>query len=748
MSAESTPSSSKLPRRRNGKEQACEPCRKAKIACDHNTPVCGRCRRRKSSNCVYLDAPMTKKRDSIVIPRASSVAVEQPQSSVSVPQRSTTSSSVSSVTPASSTSIRSPTNALASVRSGGFFGPTNFSAIFQENRENLGNVPIQISNDSDPYTPSFESVQSQTFLMLTETECCRGCESPRVALGMKVLRAIPDQHTFEFLLHWYFEKPHEAAFHKPMVMACAASLQKTFGRQLKEPRSTKDLEYISSILCKNGAVAAPDELNSYDAYVEAFSGMNLRWETIGMIFACLTAALLSIPERDGFYCTQVESRRNRKHFAMEMKDCVQACITLSNYMDLINMQMVALLFSNLMLQTLLGGDTSLVAWRQIGDLCSASTALGLHRELEVGRPHSFGLERRRLLFTLVFNLDKRMSMLVGRPPSLSHRYCRYTLPLDLSDEEMVNEDDFQKAVSELDENGWNTKGEIYPTTIVRAINTICVVVNEILELSLGDFEQCTNDRIKSLQSSLSEKYLSIPNFVRWDSSLLRSTETRNDNKFWRRLIFHLEYLGDVLLLERLANKQGMTDGQTMIDSAREMLDLVVLVWVQRDRFDEHHHAYDWILMCWGVPAAGVLCVQLLNQMKAPLNPQFLNLNLPRSEIVQNLSLLIGFLDWVRPAAGNYQLCGRMRQIIKQILDRILNPTPVSSQESAAQAQAQVLNSNQNQNQNFDLTGMEFDPAVFETGGFDELDNLDWLNSVDWSRGPWIDLGVQDGAAPK
>jgi hypothetical protein len=43
---------------------------------------------------------------------------------------------------------------------------------------------------------------------------------------------------------------------------------------------------------------------------------------------------------------------------MEMKDCVQTCITLSNYMDLINMQMVSLLTKNLILQTVLSGDTS------------------------------------------------------------------------------------------------------------------------------------------------------------------------------------------------------------------------------------------------------------------------------------------------------------------------------------------------------------------------------------------------------
>jgi len=42
-------------------------------------------------------------------------------------------------------------------------------------------------------------------------------------------------------------------------------------------------------------------------------------------------------------------------------------------------------------------------------------------------------------------------------------------------------------------------------------------------------------------------------------------------------------------------------------------------------------------------------------------------------------------------------------------------------------------------------GLDVGMSGFEqTGHFDEgLDNLDWLNSVDWSRGPWINL---DGLA--
>nr|POE53260.1 hypothetical protein CFP56_28482 [Quercus suber] len=47
--------------RRNGKQASCEPCRRAKIRCDHQTPTCGRCKRRGvTAECFYHPAPLTK----------------------------------------------------------------------------------------------------------------------------------------------------------------------------------------------------------------------------------------------------------------------------------------------------------------------------------------------------------------------------------------------------------------------------------------------------------------------------------------------------------------------------------------------------------------------------------------------------------------------------------------------------------------------------------------------------------------
>jgi hypothetical protein len=85
-------------------------------------------------------------------------------------------------------------------------------------------------------------------------------------------------------------------------MATASSLWLTFGKQLKEPRRLDNLEEISAIICKNNETALPEH-EDYQPWFDSFTGMNLRWETVGSVFAALTTALLSLPERDAFFCS-------------------------------------------------------------------------------------------------------------------------------------------------------------------------------------------------------------------------------------------------------------------------------------------------------------------------------------------------------------------------------------------------------------------------------------------------------------
>ena len=148
---------------------------------------------------------------------------------------------------------------------------------------------------------------------------------------------------------------------------------------------------------------------------------------------------------------------------------------------------------NFFLTFLLG----LVVWRELGDLVSASTALGLHRQVDDGQRVTFISQAKKRLFTVIFNIDKGSSLLCGRPPALSYRYTKFKLPLDISEEAVMRGGaELQRAIQALDADGWNTEGQLYPATTTRAHGLLSIVLNEVLELSLGDAMDGTSDRTR------------------------------------------------------------------------------------------------------------------------------------------------------------------------------------------------------------------------------------------------------------
>jgi hypothetical protein len=122
-------------------------------------------------------------------------------------------------------------------------------------------------------------------------------------------------------------------------------------------------------------------------------------------------------------------------------------------------------------------------------------------------------------------------------------------------------------------------------------------------------------------------------------------------------------------------------------------------------------------MCYGMPSTGILCTELLKQTK---QPNEVDVRMPVSEVVQNLSLMIGFVDWTRPIAGNYKLCRRMFQVIKRVLDQVF--TPGGEKRSSLDSEVPLTQD-----------------TLTDCLSFNDLDDFEWLSSIDWGRGPYIDM---------
>lgn len=197
-------------------DYTCPQCRKGKLRCDHNSPVCGRCaRRNKPDQCVYHPAPLTKPRQSPGAQKISvtpirtsgtplplSIETNQRNGLVSPPHSNTPSlytrefsalrttsglnglsgslgglSAIQSpsllpmATPisgedrrtSSSASYASPESANMSFRDSktGFLGPTSYNAVFTENPGSLSVItePYDVEESSHLPPVSPEKIQ-------------------------------------------------------------------------------------------------------------------------------------------------------------------------------------------------------------------------------------------------------------------------------------------------------------------------------------------------------------------------------------------------------------------------------------------------------------------------------------------------------------------------------------------------------------------------------------------------------------
>ncbi len=160
----------------------------------------------------------------------------------------------------------------------------------------------------------------------------------------------------------------------------------------------------------------------------------------------------------------------------------------------------------------------------------------------------------------------------------------------------------------------------------------------------------------------------------------------------------------------------------------EMIDTSMMFWMKRDQLMRFSHVFDWIVsnLCalllysctdvrqityYGIPSAGVICIELLKDAcrKSPIR-------FSRSNGIQKLTLFIAFLEWVRPTDGNYTLAQRLKKVIRRVLDHVLEPTPKEVRGEGGQ--------------------FPFDPML---PPFDEVNDLDWLNTIDWTQGSWMDF---------
>lgn len=232
------------------------------------------------------------------------------------------------------------------------------------------------------------------------------------------------------------------------------------------------------------------------------------------------------------------------------------------------------------------------------------------------------------------------------------------------------EDNLVKVKASLNEHGYNRAGMINRPSFLRAMYGASFVYEDILELSLGA-APVDHSRIRTIKAQMESQYAQQPAAFH---------ETVNRDLFSRGPIFRsffiieiqLTHLHQDFLLDRIENGTESLHFGTVED----MLRIVLTFWTEREQYLGHEDDIHWMICCYGIPAASAIAVGLWKASDA-IRPNLDSWRNSRSENVQNLSLFIAALDWIKPTDGSYGLCQRTMGMLKNILDRILAPTQVT-----------------------------------------------------------------------
>ncbi|KAF2027170.1 hypothetical protein EK21DRAFT_102720 [Setomelanomma holmii] len=692
--------------RRNGKLQACEPCRKGKLRCDHMMPTCGRCAKRsKPEQCVYHPAPLTK----APTPLEANFDASSPR----VNSFSTAYHSAADHMTTRDAYIPAPKR----VKHAGHIPPQEVRSPMPLSPESVEDLrkPLPAVNYQ---ANSLELDRSANFInhsaVVAENELSVGIQS--LDTGAMFTAKASQMHI-----------DRGAA---PMVKLWLDGLNSTWHKTL-EPGKPEELQLMSEKIWDNTLMPVSRVLNAHTTpreFCTNVTGPYLRWEVVGIIVTLVSLLAQSLKDGDPIFCSHDDAPIDRAALALRMHNASELCVQFCDDHGILNDMYLWLLYENSIAYCSMRSKGSYENSKKNASLATALISYNLHQKIVVDQRTPFFMsELRKRLFICAYDNDKYLAAFSGRPPKLTRHYCVLQIPLDLNDAQTMSQGkELEEVVNDLDGKGWNQQGKVQRSTFARLSATNALITEEILELSLGNLSRDeVHRRAAEVEIRTDESWNELPDFLRIDVGDTW-TPRRTPLELLSLAIVRLNHWDHHFMLQRTLSKNVNVNpgipNIRLLSVCTEMFDFIVLLVGNKDHFRDFQVDFVQILTKYGIPAAATLAVELLHQEQYPTSASACAYPLDRSDTIQGLSVFVACLGTIRPDASGYQSCDRARTFLKKILDTILGPglAAVSTLQSAAGPDDPMLGA----------------PLLQPAS---DGDFVRWLEGMEWDQDSWINF---------
>ncbi|KAJ5929317.1 hypothetical protein N7454_007165 [Penicillium verhagenii] len=525
----------------------------------------------------------------------------------------------------------------------------------------------------------------------------------------RALIQIPTRALCDGLIQHAIKYP-DFGCHEPFLMSIHNSWWETFGTLLEDgAHPLQNLEPVLQKLWTNTASRKIDSLLSDSReWLNSWTGVNTTWDSLAYLLSEYGSAYASLPSSHPLLvgCDKAKVCRN-------LGKGIKACFLICEAQEISTVNLVNAHASMVLLQNSYDSDDcSLV--RLVVDM-------GLHRRPTYACFLQTQLEHKA--FHRAFAMDKSIATSGGRPPQLTRRLNRCPLPLDLSDEELLlSGTELDLVLGRLDAGGWSIGECSHPVSYLRALS------------KLGHHREETSG-YSDILNRLQTTYKGLPQRLQYTPDHHKHLAPFD---FLNVIFLHLEYQKNIFLLYRLSRAVPLSQNQPLLSSAKAIINVMTMLYTNKDRLGEMFLFFPWAVMFYGTPAAAIIAIELL------VRPQYISTIStteiqPRSETIQELSIFISCLKSIPTTEGNHAPCLKVARTLHRILDRILEPTGSTvslitppSTATATPSMSTFSNSMPNTAPDTPMIGndwaatLDIDWDVFSTGPCDP-DYAHWLD---------------------
>lgn len=337
--------------RRNGKQQACDPCRRRKVACNHEHPVCSRCRkRREEASCIYIVQPQAR--------HSSSPSSKSTRQSANKAQNSQQPYiPFSSEHPGGNNDVDETQDNADLVegsqnnddhggrdssppdyfKSSGYLGPTSISAVLLETQQSL------LGRAASPQMPLVDSERRSNRIAGNVRSTFE------IQQAANILGQLPPDLGTILRIFNMIANPNDC-WSRMAGKQLIIITWKTLSKCMSGAANVSELHKTVNNICSNTDRPLPEKDNSSSSsqWLASFSGQNTRWESIAIIFIYLAL---------GTMASGVPSKEARK-FLVTCKECCTSCISLAISRGNANTLLIYAIYKRSTIEAYIYGDAS------------------------------------------------------------------------------------------------------------------------------------------------------------------------------------------------------------------------------------------------------------------------------------------------------------------------------------------------------------------------------------------------------